>query len=87
MFSDHFFHQVSLTQQAFLITPLHDSCPKIGKNDYPKKVVLYIGSYVKLLHHLPVKDQCLQQVRCNKRKISVSVVSQNCASSIYKLIV
>ena len=31
----------SLTRQAFLITPLHGSHSKTGKNDYAKTVMLY----------------------------------------------
>ena len=33
--------QATLTQQAFLITPLYGSCSKKGKNDYAKKVIFY----------------------------------------------
>ena len=37
MYTRIFSHQVSLTRQAFLITPLHGSRSKTGKNITPKK--------------------------------------------------
>ena len=55
-----------------LITSLCGSCSKTGSDSAKKNCAIL--SYVKLLHHPPMKRPVFPIVRCNTRKISVSIV-------------
>ena len=68
-----FSHRVSLTQQAFLITPLHNSHSMTGKMIMPKK--WYFIICIIIASSTSEKDRYFIQFCCNTQKISVSVLS------------